>query len=582
MYILGINSYHADSSACLLYKGKIITAIEEERFTRVKHWAGFPINSIKNCLSDAGIKIKDIDHVAINQDHRANRLRRLVYFVKNTPSIGLIKQKLNNRKNRLGVLDDIMRSYNNDNISARIHYVEHHLAHIASAYYVSPFEESVALSIDGFGDFSSTAWGIGSGNNLTIKKRVYFPHSLGIFYQALTQYLGFNNYGDEFKVMGLASYGSEQTAPDINFLIKQDHRGGFRLDLKYFRHHKQKIEFNWDGGSPIIGKLYSDLLEQKLGPARHKDSPLEQRHMDLAKAVQLTYEEVFLSILNKAYDSYGVSNLVLSGGCAMNSVANGKVLANTPFKKVYVQPAAGDAGGAIGAACVVWNQLVGNNTSFTSMDTAYMGSSYTDDQIESVINQHSQDSGLNGISVEKYCDDTKLYTDIATLISEGKIIGWFQGSMEWGPRALGNRSILADPRRKDMKEILNLKIKRRESFRPFAPSILRERVADWFEIDDEVPFMMKVYQIRQHKQHLIPAVTHVDGSGRLQTVTRKTNHRYAGLIEAFETITGVPILLNTSFNENEPIVRTPQEALNCFLRTKMDILILGNWCLKRN
>lgn len=581
MYILGVNAYHGDSSACLLLDGEIVSAIEEERFTRVKHWAGFPVNSIRSCIKDAGIKITDVSHIAINQNHSAHQFRRLAYLVMNRPNIDLVKQKLKNRKNRLGVFEEISKIYPNYDLNIKTHNVEHHLAHLASAYYVSPFDESVALSVDGFGDFSSTAWGLGLSNNLAIKRRVYFPHSLGIFYQALTQYLGFNNYGDEYKVMGLAPYGSSQNAPSLDFLINQDDRGGFRLNLKYFRHHKDKIDFNWEGGSPTIGRLYSKDLEKILGPARDANTPLKQKHMDLAKAIQLKYEEVFLSILNKAYSAYGAKNLVLSGGCAMNSVANGKVLLNTPFKNVYVQPAAGDAGGAIGAACVTWNKLTSNACSFKSMDSAYLGSSYTDGKIQDILNEYSGTGRLDGISIERYSDDDRLYMETATSISEGSVIGWFQGKMEWGPRALGNRSILGDPRRGDMKDILNLKIKRRESFRPFAPSILRDKVSNWFEVDDDVPFMMKVYQIREKKQTQIPAVTHADGSGRLQTVTRDTNLRYARLIEAFEKITGVPILLNTSFNENEPIVRTPTEAINCFLRTKMDVLVLGNWRLRR-
>lgn len=580
-YILGINAYHGDSAAALLVHGKLVAAAEEERFRRIKHWAGFPAEAIRYCLAEVGAVQEDIAHIAMNQDAGANLLRKISYTVTGRPTPRLLLDKVRNRRKRTGVQDELAQAFGRA-WDGTVHTVEHHLAHLGSAFLVSPFHKAVAVSVDGFGDFASAAWGLGLDGDIKVEDRVYFPHSLGAFYQAITQFLGFPNYGDEYKVMGLAPYGEPKYMREMRQIVRLKDNGKFELDLSYFRHHRGSIDFMWKGGAPVFSSLYSDALVNLLGPARRPDETLEQRHRDLARSAQTMYEEAFFNLLERLHRRYQVDALCLAGGCAMNSVANGKVYQRTPFKRLYVQSAAGDAGGAIGAALVAWNKISkGNGKQRFQMDHAYWGPAYENGQLHELLAARSAELREQACSVAEIEDSPTLCSTAARAIADGKVLGWFQGRMEWGPRALGNRSILCDPRRKDMKDVLNLKIKRRESFRPFAPSILREAVSEWFETDDDVPFMMQVYQIRPEKRPLIPAVTHVDGSGRLQTVHRGTNERYYRLIEAFRDITGVPLVLNTSFNENEPVVCKPAEALDCFLRTKMDVLVLGNWVIER-
>lgn len=579
--ILGINAYHGDSSACVVRDGVLIAAAEEERFRRIKHWAGFPSEAIGYCLAEAGVGLDVVDHVAINQDSGANLWRKVAFMVLRRPDLSLVLDRLRNKRERAGVDEELARAFPGGALRAEVHHVEHHLAHLASAYLVSPFKEATVVSVDGFGDFASAAWGRGEGQQIAVEEKVYFPHSLGIFYQALTQYLGFPNYGDEYKVMGLAPYGEPKFLPEMRRIVSLQGDGSFKLDLKYFRHHKEKVDYEWENGEPRVGALYSDALADLLGPVRQKGAELTQRDKDLARSIQAMYEEAFFHLLNRLHDRHGGENLALAGGCAMNSVANGKVYRNTPYKKVYIQSAAGDAGGAIGAAYAVAAEQ-GESVDRYHMDHAYWGPSFSNQEHALLLDQEQAALAREGCSVRHVGDEAALVRETAEAIAQGLVIGWFQGRMEWGPRALGNRSILGDPRRADMKDILNLKIKRRESFRPFAPSILREHVPDWFEQDDEVPFMMQVYPIRGEKRAAIPAITHVDGSGRLQTVDRTTNPRYWRLIDAFREMTGVPIVLNTSFNENEPVVCQPREALDCFLRTKMDLLVLGDWVVRRS
>ncbi len=580
MYILGLNAYHGDSSACLVKDGKLIAAVEEERFRRIKHWAGFPSESIRYCLDEAGINLDEIDHLAVNSDPKANFIKKVSFTLSKRPELDLLTDRLRNKKKRQSVSQLLEKKFSGQSFNGDVHHIEHHLAHLASAFLVSPYENAAVVSIDGFGDFSSAAWGVGHGSDIDVDNRVYFPYSLGTFYQALTQHIGFPNYGDEYKVMGLAPYGEPKFMDEMRQIVLLQDDGSFRLNMDYFVYHKEKVSYEWEDGSPHVGRLYSDKLATLLGPARQKDDELTQKHKDIARSVQGMYEEAFFHLLNKLHDRHGLDDLCLAGGCAMNSVANGKVKRNTPFKRVYIQSAAGDAGGAIGAAFVVWNKLRSKERIYV-MDHAYLGPKFTNEQIEVLLNARSDDLTQQDCQTEHVSDEDELCKMTAAAIADGKVIGWFQGRMEWGPRALGNRSILGDPRRADMKDILNLKIKRRESFRPFAPSILREAVPDWFEEDDEVPFMMKVFQIREEQRNKIPAVTHADGSGRLQTVYEDTNPRYHHLIKAFYEQTGVPIVLNTSFNENEPVVCSPAEALDCFLRTNMDVLVLGNWYLTR-
>lgn len=578
--ILGLNAYHADSSACLVRDGKLVAAAEEERFRRKKHWSGLPSEAIRYCLEAAGAEIKDVDQIAMNRQPHIHILRRIAYVLWHRPAPALLLDKIRNI-GRAAKLQDLLSAEFKGAITAQFHHVEHHLAHLASAFLVSPYKQAVAVSIDAMGDFSSAAWGPAERDRIQIDGRVFSPHSLGIFYSAITQHIGFPHFGDEYKVMGLAPYGEPKYMEEMRKIVHIQRDGSFRLNLDYFRHHREDIAYRWDGCSPEVGTLYSSALETLLGPSRKQGEPLEQKHKDLARSAQQCYEDAFFALLTKLHEKYQQSALVLAGGCAMNSVANGKVYRKSPFKTMYLPAAAGDAGGAIGAAFVVWHQLNQNAPRY-HMDHAFWGPESSDGAIRDLLQKNSAQIQADGCRVQEFQDLDRLCQETARGISEGKVIGWFQGRMEWGPRALGNRSILGDPRRADMKDILNQKIKRRESFRPFAPSILREAVPDWFETDDDVPFMMQVFQVREERRKTIPAVTHVDGSGRLQTVYRDTNPRYYRLIEQFAALTGVPIVLNTSFNENEPVVCRPEEALDCFLRTKMDLLVLGNWLLRRN
>jgi carbamoyltransferase len=584
--VLGLNAYHGDASACLLRDGVLVAAAEEERFRRVKHWAGFPAEAIRYCLREAGVKLTDVAHVAVNQDGRANLLQKLGYLVTRRPDLGLILDRIRNKQKRAGVGAELETCFPGEQFAGTAHEVEHHLAHLASAFLVSPFEEAVAVSVDGFGDFASAGWGLGRGGTVEVEDRVYFPHSLGIFYQALTQFLGFPAYGDEYKVMGLAPYGAPAFLPQLRKIVRLCEGGSFELDLTYFRHATEKVDYEWQGGAPVVGTLYSPALVELLGPARGAAGELTQRHRDIARSVQAMYEEAFFHLLAQLHARYQLDALCLAGGCAMNSVANGKVYARSPFRRLYVQAAAGDAGGAIGAALVAWQRVGtgkpgGTGAARSPMTHASYGPAYTDDEIGAALVARKDEIDMQGCVVLRIAEEKQLIERAARAIADGSVVGWFQGRMEWGPRSLGNRSIVCDPRRADMKEILNSKIKRRESFRPFAPSILREAVAEWFETDDDVPFMMQVYQIREGKRASIPAVTHVDGSGRLQTVTRDSNPRYYALIDAFRALSGVPMVLNTSFNENEPVVCRPEEALDCFLRTKMDVLVMGHWYIAR-
>ncbi len=579
LIIVGLNAFHGDASACLVRDGVLVAAAEEERFRRIKHWAGFPSEAIRYCLAEAGLTLDAVDCIAVNQDSRANLSSKLRYLVGERPSLALVFNRVRNRKSREGIPESLARLFPDAAFKGSIDHVEHHLAHLSSAFHVGPFEDSAVASVDGFGDFASAAWGVGRGAELTIDQRVLFPHSLGIFYQAITQHLGFPHYGDEYKVMGLAPYGAPTYLDHMRRIVRLQPDGGFELDLAFFRHHKEKIAFDWSDGSPEFADLFTPALEDLLGPRRAPDEPLDDRHRDIARSTQAMYEEAFFNMLNALHARHRVPTLSLAGGCAANSVANGKVRRMTPFQRVYVQSSAGDGGGAIGAAFSAWHKR-GGVRAFV-MDHANWGPHFSDDYVEAMLDRNADRLASERCIVERIEATPELCARTAEAVSEGKVIGWFQGRMEWGPRALGNRSIVCDPRRADMKEILNAKIKRRESFRPFAPSVLSEAVSDWFEEDDDVPFMMQVFQIRAEKRAQIPAVTHVDGSGRLQSVKASANPRYHALICAFRDITGVPMVLNTSFNENEPVVCKPEEALDCFLRTKMDVLVLGDFFVTR-
>lgn len=577
MLVLGLNAYHGDSAACIFRDGKLVAAAEEERFCRIKHWAGLPTMAVDYCLREAGATLADVDHITINRNARVNNWRRLAFVLTHRPDARLMLQKIRNIRSASSAADSMEQAYG-IKLRAEVHHIEHHLAHLASAFLVSGFEEATCVSVDGFGDFASCAIGIGRGKEIDITQRVYFPHSLGIFYSAITQFIGFPHFGDEYKVMGLAPYGEPRFLDQMRELVRIQRDGTFRLNLRYFRHHNENVSYSWKDCAPEFGLLYNQRLAKLLGEPREPKAPLEQKHKDLARSAQVMYEEAFFALLNAAYRAHPSENLALSGGCAMNSVANGKVYLHTPFRRMYLPAAAGDAGGAIGGAAVVAAKVAGKRD---KVESAYNGPQFGDGEIAELLKSSDSDIQKAGCTTAQINDSAQLTSRTAAAIAEGRVIGWFQGRMEWGPRALGNRSILGDPRRADMKDILNAKIKRRESFRPFAPSILREAVAEWFEQEDDVPFMMQVFQIRAEKRPLIPAVTHVDGSGRLQTVHRETNPLYHLLISTFYLQTGVPLVLNTSFNENEPVVCRPEEALDCFLRTKMDVLVLGTFFIER-
>lgn len=577
--ILGINSYHADASACLLVDGRLVAAAEEERFVRVKHWAGFPEQAIRYCLDAGGLSLEDVDVVAHNSDSSANLARKLVYAARHRPSASLMLDKLRNRQKRRGLAAEIRERFPESRFRARLVAVEHHMAHLASAFLVSPFERTCMVSVDAFGDFASCAWGMGEGSAMSVNGRILFPHSLGIFYETITHLLGFSRFGEEYKVMGLAAYGEPACMAQMERIVTLGDGGRFELALECFKHHREKVAFEWNGCEPVAGDYFTPAMESLLGPARRAGEPITRRHMDIACSAQAMYERALFHLLAHVHRVHDCADLVLAGGCAFNSVANGRIRAHTPFRRVFVQAAAGDAGGALGAALHAWHVTLGGERR-ARMEHAYWGPEFGDEILADCLERHRDAISASACTLERLGDQA-LIERVAEALADGAVVGWFQGRMEWGPRALGNRSILCDPRRHDMKDRLNEKIKRRESFRPFAPAILREAVADWFEVDDDVPFMSKVLTIREDRRTRIPAVTHVDGSGRLQTVDREHNPRFHALIEQFRRLTGVPVLLNTSFNENEPIVCEPAQALDCFLRTNMDVLVLGSHVLTR-
>jgi len=580
--VLGISAFHADASATAVVDGRFVAGVEEERFRRIKHWAGFPEQALRFCLDEIGGDIRAIDALAVSRQPRAYFLRKALLALRNPRSLRRAAGRVRNLAQIQSLEERIAAAFGR---SPRLHPVEHHLAHVASAFFCSPFDDAMCLTVDGFGDFVSTMMAVGRGNRVEVLERVHFPHSLGLFYTAITQFLGFLGFGDEYKVMGLAAYGEPSFADKLRQVVPARPDGTFVLDLRFFRHLSEGVDMTWEDGSPELGLVYTPALPELLGPARRPDEELTQRHKDLAASLQTVYEERFFALVCALQKRTGLPRLALAGGCAMNSLANGKLFDRTDVRDVYVQAAAGDAGTALGAALWVQHAELGAPRGFV-MEHCSWGPRYGEADIRAAIAARLPESGgkdgrYGEIEVAAAPDEDRLCAETAAAIARGEVVGWYQGRSEWGPRALGNRSIVADPRRADMKDVLNLKIKRRESFRPFAPSVLEERTADWFTIDYPDPFMIKVYPIRPEKRPRVPAVTHVDGTGRLQTVSQRANPRYWKLIRAFEAETGVPMILNTSFNENEPIVNTPGEALDCFLRTRMDRLVMGDIVVSR-
>jgi len=579
--VLGINAYHGDVAAAILRDGQLVAAVEEERFRRIKHYAGFPREAVRACLAMAGAEARDIDAFAVSRDPKAHLWRKGVFALKHRPSLSLIRDRAANVMSVRRIADACASALGLDesHVSRRMHYIEHHAAHLASSFFASPFDDAAVCAIDGFGDFVSTSTGLGRGPCLAIQHRVFFPHSLGLLYLALTQFLGFPKYGDEFKVMGLAPYGEPSFVNEIRQLVRVGDDGQLCLDLSYFTHWSGGMTMTWDEGEPAIGRVFTPKLEALLGPARRPEDPLEARHEAIAASLQRVYEESAFGVLRALHARVRNPRLALAGGCAMNSVANGKIRSETPFTDVYIQPAAGDNGTALGAALHVWHQLGGDRR--FEMRHGYWGPQFDEAAVAAAIDARHGEIEARRCARSRIASEEDLCEWTASRIADGNVVGWFQGRMEWGARALGNRSIVADPRRRDMRDIINVRIKLREKFRPFAPSVAVEALNDFFVDAVPDPFMVQVYPVRPDKRDVIPAVTHVDGSGRLQTVSRDANPRYWSLIQAFGRKTGVPVLLNTSFNENEPIVLTPDEALDCFLRTDMDVLVMGSHVLEK-
>ncbi len=578
MVILGVNAYHPDSSASIIIDGKLVCAIEEERLNRIKHWAGFPKQAIECCLREAKVSLKDIDFIAINRSPKANFFKKILFTISKRPSFSFLKERWQNILKIKNIKEKLSKEFSIPlkDIRAKIFFIEHHRAHLASSFFVSPFKEATIVSIDGFGDFTSCMVAYGKNNKIKILYQVNYPHSLGLFYTAFTQFLGFKKFGDEYKVMGLSAYGEPKYLSKMERILILKPNGRFELNLEYFSFWKRKEGMTWNNCAPKLSEVYSEKFIKEFGTPRKYEEEITQFHKDIASSIQRMYEKALFHILNYAYKLTRVPNLCLAGGCALNSLANGKIFDNAPFKGIYIQPASSDAGGSLGAGFYLYHHILNKERGFV-MNHAYWGPEFSKEEIKRIL----EDNHLDGVKIKQITSEEELCKQTAFHIASGKVVGWFQGRMEWGPRALGNRSILADPRRAEMKDILNARIKKREWFRPFAPSILEESVEDFFEKSYPAPFMIKVYKIKKEKRNLIPAVTHIDTTGRLQTVNKEQNSLYWKLINEFKKLTGLPLVLNTSFNENEPIVCTPQQALDCFLRTKMDVLVLGNFILER-
>jgi len=578
MIILGINAYHANASAAILVDDRLVGAVEEERLNRVKYAAGLPARAIQWCLDAAGAKLTDVDHIAVPRDPWA-RLGTKLRFAARMPRFALDRVRVMRRFS--GIREDLAGAFELDpeKIGAEFHRIEHHTAHMASAFFVSPYDEAAILSADGLGDFASAMWAAGRGAQMQALGEVTFPHSLGMFYTALTQYLGFWKFGDEYKVMGLAAYGQPEFLDEFRGIVRADSKNAFRLGLEYFSHQTEGPEMTWRDAdrTPVLGRLFSPHLEKRLGPARKDGEPLGTRHYNLAASMQAALEEVLGSMWSDLARQTRQKALCLAGGVAFNCLANGKIFERSPFERVFVQPAAGDAGLSVGAAFTVQHQVLHRPRSFV-MDHAYWGPAFSASDLRAALDRSQVSKDYASIAE---FEERPLLEATARAIAGGKIVGWYQGGAEWGPRALGNRSIVADPRRAEMKDVLNRRIKHREIFRPFAPSILEEAVGDYFEQSHPSPFMTFAYPVRREKRAVIPAPTHVDGTARLQTVSRTANPLYWKLLRAFGDLTGVPVVLNTSFNDNEPIVCRPEEALDCFRRTQMDVLVLGNNFLEK-
>ncbi|MHC4549807.1 MAG: carbamoyltransferase family protein [Planctomycetota bacterium] len=584
MNILGISAFYHDSAACLVREGRIIAAAQEERFTRRKHDYMFPRHAIRYCLQEGGVDAGDLETVVF-YDKPFQKFDRLLETYASYAPLGIrsfLKAMPLWLKQKLHIPDIVAKEIG---FKGKVLFTEHHQSHAASAFFPSPFEHAAILTIDGVGEWATTTLGVGEENALRLLKEIRFPHSLGLLYSAFTYYTGFRVNSGEYKVMGLAPYGEPKYVDLIReHLIDLREDGSFRLNQRYF---------NYCAGLTMTNRRLHKLFG---GPPRRPESPVTQREMDVARSIQVVTEEAMLRMARHLHDLTGEKNLCLAGGVALNCVGNGRILREGPFRNLWIQPAAGDAGGALGAALQVWHQYYGNPREVNEGDSqagSYLGPEFSNEQIRAFL-------GERGAPATVVQDEQELVDLVAGQIEEGKVVGWFQGRMEFGPRALGSRSILGDPRNREMQTTMNLKIKYRESFRPFAPCVLGERVADWFEHDTDSPYMLLVAPVREGRRRAltpeeqgrhglellkvirseIPAITHVDYSARVQTVHDETNPRFARLLRAWERRTGCPVLINTSFNvRGEPIVCTPEDAYRCFLRTEMDILVLNNHVL---
>ena len=573
MVILGLNVFHADTAACIIVDGKIIAAIEEERFTRIKHFTGFPRNSINFCLKEASLTLNEIDYISVNYNKNYNLKEKIYFAVKNFYSSSFLRKAFFSVKK--GSLKKLFIKHFDLDVSEKFKFIPHHLAHISSTFFFNKIDSALGFSFDGSGDFS-TVEVYSLGDQIKLLEKINYPDSLGILYQAFTQFLGFKNYGDEYKVMGLAAYGKPLYVDRI-IKILEDKKKFFKLDLEYFDHHQSVIDYDFESGFPFFDDLYSSKLEKLFGKARTANQPVEQIHKDIAASLQKGFEEVVIKKLNQINKKYNNKNLCLAGGCAFNSSLNGKIIDKSNFKNVYFSPNVGDAGGSIGAALFVAKD---NNEKLRYNTSPYLGTHYTNKEIEkSVINKIKD---MKHISFKYYDNLDELCEIVAKKLTMEGIIGWFQDRMEWGPRSLGNRSILGDPRNSRMREIINIKIKRREEFRPFAPAILREKASEYFNIDMESPYMTSVFEAKDNMKHIIPAVVHVDNTARVQTVSKIDNPKFYKLIQSFEELTGVPIILNTSLNVNEPICESPENALEIFTKTSMDMMVIQNWVMWKN
>lgn len=573
--ILGINTFHAGSSAAIVIDGKPIVAIAEERLNRKKYYAGFPRISIKKCLDIAGLKYSDLDAVAVGRDSSANLHKKLEFAIRN-PSKLLNFAKMRSKNKR--TFDDLKTliasecEVDKSELKFETYNIEHHLAHTASAYFASPWEHSAGITIDGSGDFVSCMLSECVGDEIKPLKRIFVPHSLGTLYTAVCQFIGYPKYGDEGKVMGLAPLGTDKYSEFFQDILKKE-KNGFQLNPEYFLPFgsNQGMEIN-EKGEMVVHRLYSDKFIETFGESREPYTEITERDRDIAFGLQRIFEEYYLYMLQSLHRLVPTEKISMAGGCALNSVSNGKALLETPFTKHCIQPAAGDDGLALGSALYVSNSILKDKKRWV-MNDAYLGNDFSDNFIKTELDRYKLK--YRKLKREELLEWT---TDE---IKNGNVVGWFQGKMEWGPRALGNRSILAHPGFPNMKDILNARIKHREEFRPFAPSVLVERQGEIFEQDYPSPFMLHIYKIKPEWRERLSAVNHVDNTGRLQTVAREENPLYYDLIKTFEKKTGIPVVLNTSFNENEPIVCEPLEAIECFMRTKMDTLVIGSYVCKK-